>query len=1597
MNKFEKIKFVSIGGSNDTGDGSFELPYRTIQYALSQVEIDETGWRIILMSGSYDEPNLDLLPNIPLQAMIPNTVTVTSPIIFPYNGSYNFNGINFSIIDNYAFTCTNNLNLQIIFTSCRLTATPTVDSGTGIFNIDNATFNISIVDSLLSIQNYQELVSILNSTTNSNGIISFNNCEIKAIKNNQIQLDSPILFLNGSTKVIIENSKIYGQTQIANNASINVNKTNFKTSQSPVVVTNSSTTSRLTHCNIDCETNPVIDGLGTLQVAECCFLNNGTRFSTTLNNNTGIYYLPTTSPRLVDQALPQSIQSGALYYAQGDFYDDRTSRFRIPQANQETGVLTPEQLPDAQYGEKGINYLISVRKGAIKQSVIDMEAGNNMDINTDEGVATFNAEGQLTNKILVELLDGTTEAVSKLKQGSNMDWVINEETVTQSAINGGDSYEIGNGLQTTLNPDTGKEILSTRADDTQFSYNENGATILTDAVTNQYDNGDGINISEIDPETGKRTISTKVNPSEFRYNDNGVIELSDQVTNSLAKADSSVQTVNDTPPDADGNVNVAGSLPVLTLISDFVGEISVLKNWLLAQPDQRSTLYIKTQKLPNIQVIITATGFTQTWETLATYIKTQVRALYDGCPNFTCIYNTDGELELSTNDILNPIQIYIPIVPDNESLNVQMKLVPPGAVIVSQPYATIEQVNTIVNNAITPLQQDIKLLNLDMFFADYYIGISINYLLSGKWDGDEAQTYNEILDQLSDTNTLTFTLADSLVQYNYPLTITKQQFTDFATLDNFSDYISAQMLAQYEITNFMVSFKELGTQGFLISNFDSNKGVLVCEQNNNNLAVIMKLTDDTGAVGRIYTDFSDNSLQTQIINNQLIINDVFINKIKNGENVTINVDSETNTATFSSTGGGSSGANKVTVSINGANPVAYNVDGTGNIAINVPLTNSLESNLLHITTKSGKTDLDATISSDFAINPISKELDLSTTTKANILKATTAVQNVTASGASTATRVGNNVAINTESGGDGINGIQTYNFDGTYQVDFNPAITPNVQVLLVKKAFPSKQIIISVPKIVNSQYPESFKWLEVGISLSKKTIQSANASTVLTNGSGVLLASIQNWLNTASQANRYMVVTFASGSLSFVCTLSDCPDFNTFATFIQNSVKPTVPTFTCVWNGTNFVMNSNNATNKITYSNRPTGNLLPELMKVTEYITQDGKQTPSGATLTNNMNIALNMFTVTKVSYDITTPPALITVDNEYFTIKFDPRVIYNNQANSVYNQALIVITSNIYSNGAVLESLPNISCANFSPIGESANVTYWINSNQMSYQSLFFFVRQNIMYYRGNDLNATQAGNLIEYNPNFSINQAENNTWKTTLIFIGNLTLLKPHFIRLNLTGQTNNNMPSTYTINGKQNYQLPDIPVASMANPVTVIDIECANNNITTNISWTNYTSNAVTLIDSGTSGLDRGQINLGDGLEAVWQGTQLFHPVPLYSTNWKYNLLEKTYTIIGGGVLTLYFSGTFSLSEQFTNTNTKLYLTIVNILDYRDIYEIEIPFTNQSIIEQALFDLSIQMDLTESIDTNDYKIIITADPIDYNVSFKIVDFLGMVLVYE
>lgn len=1282
MNKFEKIKFASIGGNNETGDGSFELPYRTIQYAISDIPTDEFGWRVVLMSGKYNEPNLELLPNITLQAMIPNTVTIANSIIFAYDGNYNFNGIDFSIIDNYVFTCTNNVNLQLTFTNCNLTAIPTVDSGCGIFNIDKANYNISIVDSLLSIQNYQELVSVINTTINSNGVISLNNCEIKAIKNNQMQLDAIILLLNGNTKVIVENSKIYGQTQIENNASILANKTNFKNNQLSVVITHSSTTSKITHCNIDCETNPVIDGLGALQVAECCFLNNGTRFSTTLNNNTGIYYLPTTSPRLVDQALPESIQSGALYYAQGNFYDDRISRFKIPQADQLTGIIPPEQLPDAEYGKKGINYLISVRKGATKQSTIDMEAGNNIEIDATNGVAIFNAEGQLTGKILVELTDGTTETVSKLKQGDNMDWVIDGETVTQSATGGGgDIYEIGDGLQTTLNPDTGKEILSTKTDVTQFTYDETGAIILT-------------------PE----------------------------VQQDLAKGASSVQSVNDIFPDAEGNVDITIVSPVLELVSDYVGDLTVLHDWLLAQPNQESKLYFITKTIPNIVLNVPAVFAEDNWTNYCAYINGDIQNKYDGIPDFKIVYASNGRLYISTNDALNPISMYIPTDPTT-SLNTQMFLTPPGATIVSKTYVTVAEAEAI------------------------------------------AQT-----------------------------------------------------------------------------NFDTN--------------IV--------------------SIQEEIDNNKLIINDVFIKKINNGENVTINVDSETNTATFSATGGGSGGANKVTVTVNGQNPKEYPVDGTGNITIDVPLTNSLEANWLNITTETavankGKTNLHSIVSNDFTIVPLSKELQLSANVKASLGKADTAIQTAIGKGNIDVEKQGTQLTI-TGSGGEGGEHVypEYWQFNGNINAKYDTNIIPSVSNILAKQPFPSKTIYIAMEILNPPVASYSYKVAIIKTGTAKNIIQKSDVN-ILTSGI-IDIASVTDYYNNQpSLAGKTIALQFVGKTEKIITTIeqSDTASLQTIANKIQATARSnqtvSLPLFTCKIAENKLVMNSNNLDYLLTYP-LTTGYPLVGVLKLapsTAIITHDYEYAEQFETNPKGFAVGANSYSEEYYWATIDTTTDSINVTTAFIEFTMDVSSIRQSFSAVDYNRLLIEFTADSYTEVKV--NNPNQFYNRLAHTEGATGTKRWESTNNILPAGISYSP-QIIMQYNNNAIN---AGNKDKV---YAIFDFAKYPFSASEFSLSCIALYKDviapiaSYELIVVIKVKNDYTDGIYTVNGGKNdvnVSLGIILPNMWQNGVieNKFLLECDNNNIIFDAYM--QPINNVSEEVGNYVGKTEGQVNLAQGIEAIIKG--------------------------------------------------------------------------------------------------------------------------------
>jgi hypothetical protein len=553
MNKFNKIFFVSNEGNNEIGDGSFDAPFLTLQYAMSQVEIDEPKWFIVPMSGLYNEPGLTLQKNVTIQAMISNTVTITSPIIFSQNGTYNFIGINFLTIDNYTFTCTNNLILDLHFQNCNFTASPTVDSGCGIFNIDNCNISLFIENFMLKITNYQELVSIISTTVNSVGTINLNNGRINAIKGYDIQYDAPLILLNGNVKLNAYNTEFDGKILIEHNSCAIIINSKLNGNLSSVITTNSTGLTQVINALINLNTNPVIDGVGVIQVSQCCFLKNGQQFSPTLNNNTGIYYLPTTSPRLAQQELPKSIQGGAIYYAQGEFYDDKISRFKLPTADKNTGIIDNTQLPLAKYGQAGTNYLISVRKNGVKQSIIDLEAGTNMDIVTDNGIATFNASGKIdqniksdtldivptedglninlivdnvefdiNNKILslsetvVERLDKAGTALQRVNAGDNVEItepINNEQTI--SAINGGGG----------VTPAEAEAIAQANFDTNIIPINEN--IVTAQETANQ-------------AETNAQSAILKANNAQIDIDDlNALLTEND----TIAKANSALQEI----------------------------------------------------------------------------------------------------------------------------------------------------------------------------------------------------------------------------------------------------------------------------------------------------------------------------------------------------------------------------------------------------------------------------------------------------------------------------------------------------------------------------------------------------------------------------------------------------------------------------------------------------------------------------------------------------------------------------------------------------------------------------------------------------------------------------------------------------------------------------------------------------------------------------------------------------------------------------------------------------------------------------------------------------------------------------------------------
>ncbi|MDD3267545.1 MAG: hypothetical protein PHC75_10255 [Burkholderiales bacterium] len=281
-------------------------------------------------------------------------------------------------------------------------------------------------------------------------------------------------------------------------------------------------------------------------------------------------------------------------------------------------------------------------------------------------------------------------------------------------------------------------------------------------------------------------------------------------------------------------------------------------------------------------------------------------------------------------------------------------------------------------------------------------------------------------------------------------------------------------------------------------------------------------------------------------------------------------------------------------------------------------------------------------------------------------------------------------------------GIKLYNFvyDRGYTITYDKDVIPSVSVVTIKKPFPSKEISISVPYILDSFYPDSSKYLIVAVNLGKTTVKVDSKDTV----------------------------------------------------------------------------------------------------------------------------VSKDLIQYVRISYDIKTPSKALFVDTDYVSFKFDPTVIFNNQALSNSNQELINITASSYSEAGYWNDYPNVT-DDTNPGGTSWNKTYNVGIGGLMTLAL----QSTIVY----DYRQTNAGDgVAQFKIDLQRNQFSNGFIKY-ILFKSNGTAAKPtNTLRVIINADTDKTIVSDkpYTVLGQNTFQF-DFTVTTPdtgAKRYVGLVLYCHNNNI-------------------------------------------------------------------------------------------------------------------------------------------------------------------------
>jgi hypothetical protein len=561
---------------------------------------------------------------------------------------------------------------------------------------------------------------------------------------------------------------------------------------------------------------------------------------------------------------------------------------------------------------------------------------------------------------------------------------------------------------------------------------------------------------------------------------------------------------------------------------------------------------------------------------------------------------------------------------------------------------TLNKISDAVNPVKAIAQQALNqstIAEVNTLFTIYYMGVNIDYLMSAFFTDDADTLFTKIADKLNATNKLQFNFYNPTAQElknklnknitkndsvklntSTPITITisKDQFLSFQTLSNFCDYVTRyinNLSTDYE--NFFFDFVD-EYNVFLCSNLDSNVSIQYCSDDINvdDFGIILCLTQDTDAILQEFDGNSDNGLQQQIDKMKADVDTALAYEIQGNQSQGVIVSPKAN--------------NKQTVSMANASKTTKGVAQAGtNIDANDGVLSTQGGGQGTVKTVAGvpadaggnvplkASDISAytKAQTDLAVAGVAAECtNLQTqlnTTNTKLTEVDTNMKKITS--APTVNGIPQEksqidgstfelpVKITIDQPGPSFsNGIQFWDYTGQWVTDYDINAFPSApSITQIKQPLPTKELNITLQKIMPSYYPDSFYYFLFALNTSR-TIKRLTKTAVY-GGYNI------NWndviatfggSNTLPFVVRFTnLITNANVDITVICdkTTIYLKTADSFAGFISSEVAKdsnyvSGTGFKMQWNGvTNrFEMSANyNATFSLTLS--PSGTLANKI------------------------------------------------------------------------------------------------------------------------------------------------------------------------------------------------------------------------------------------------------------------------------------------------------------------------------------------------------------------------------------------------------------------